>query len=129
MSKEAMKLALEAINNLITSSHATDPQHWRDARQDAVTALAAIDKALAEQPAQQEPVGKIVDCDFVGNSIARFERHLPFGTLLYTSPPAQRKPWVGLTDEDVMSIVFNFDVSSLSLVAKAIEAKLKEKNT
>ena len=84
---------------------------------------------MAEQPAQQEPVGKIVDCDFVGNSIARFERHLPFGTLLYTSPPAQRKPWVGLTDEDVMSIVFNFDVSSLSLVAKAIEAKLKEKNT
>ena len=129
MSKEAMKLALEAINNLITSSHATDPQHWRDARQDAVTALAAIDKALAEQPAQQEPVGKIVDCDFVGNSIGRFERHLPFGTLLYTSPPAQRKPWGGLTDEDVMSIVFNFDVSSLSLVAKAIEAKLKEKNT
>lgn len=39
---------------------------------------------------EQEPIGKIVDCDFVGNSIARFERHLPFGTLLYTSPPAQR---------------------------------------
>ena len=56
MSKEAMKLAQLAINNLIASSHATDPQHWRDARQDAVTALVAIDKALAEQPSQQEPV-------------------------------------------------------------------------
>lgn len=63
-----MKLAQLAINNLIASSHATDPQYWRDARQDAVTALAAIDKALAqpslaEQPAQQEPVveiGKII---------------------------------------------------------------------
>jgi hypothetical protein len=42
---------------------------------------------------------------------------------------AAQRTWVGLTDEDVMSIAFNFDVSSLSLVAKAIEAKLKEKNT
>ena len=56
-----------------------------------VKAITAINEALA-QPAvpqghEQEPVGKIVDCDFVGNSIARFERHLPFGTLLYTHPP------------------------------------------
>ena len=42
---------------------------------------------------------------------------------------APQRTWVGLTDEDVMSIAFNFDVSSLSLVAKAVEAKLKEKNT
>jgi len=50
------------------------------------------------------------------------------GTLypLYTTPP--QLPWVGLTDEDVMAIAFNFDASSLSLIAKAIEAKLKEKN-
>ncbi len=46
---------------------------------------------------------------------------------LYTTPP--KRTWVGLTDEDVMSITFNFDVSSLSLVAKAVEAKLREKNT
>jgi len=42
---------------------------------------------------------------------------------------APQRPWVGLTDEDVMAIAFNFDASSLSLIAKAIEAKLKEKNT
>ena len=41
----------------------------------------------------------------------------------------KKRPWVGLTDEDVMAIAFNFDASSLSLIAKAIEAKLKEKNT
>jgi hypothetical protein len=46
---------------------------------------------------------------------------------LYLAPPSN--PWQGLTDEDVMAIAFNFDLSSLSLVAKAIEAKLKEKNT
>lgn len=54
---------------------------------------------------------------------------------LYTSPQyeatplaSQRsvKPWVGLTDEEVMSIAFNFDVPSL--VVRTVEAKLKEKN-
>ena len=71
------------------------------------------------KPAQQEPVGKIVDCDFVGNSIARFERHLPFGTLLYTSPPAQRKP---LTDEEIRNIWSNGDCFEEIAFARAIEA-------
>ncbi len=39
--------------------------------------------------------------------------------------PAQRT-WVGLTDEEVMEIAFNFDVPSL--VVRTAEAKLKEKN-
>ena len=41
-------------------------------------------------------------------------------------PPPQR-PWVGLTDEEVMKIAFNFDVPSL--VVRTAEAKLKELNT
>ncbi len=53
-------------------------------------AFLAGKQALAQRKHEQDPVGKIVDCDFVGNSIARFERHLPFGTLLYTFPPPQR---------------------------------------
>ena len=40
--------------------------------------------------------------------------------------PAQR-PWVGLTDEEVMEIAFNFDVPSL--VVRTVEAKLKQRNT
>ena len=35
--------------------------------------------------------------------------------------------WVGLTDEEIMAIAFNFDVPSL--VVRTVEAKLKEKNT
>ncbi len=69
----------------------------------------SVIKEVLAQPAvpqghEQEPVGKIVDCDFVGHSIARFEPHLPFGTLLYTFPSPQRpsrsdiKP---LTDEQL----------------------------
>ena len=42
-----------------------------------------------------------------------------------TSPPAS-KPWVGLTDEEVMVIAFDFDVPSL--VVRTVESKLKEKN-
>lgn len=41
-------------------------------------------------------------------------------------PPAQRT-WVGLSDEEVMDIAFNFDVPSL--VVRTAEAKLKELNT
>ena len=46
---------------------------------------------------------------------------------LYTTPPAAQRQWVGLTDEEVMEIAFNFDVPSL--VVRTVEAKLKEKNT
>ena len=133
MSKEAMKLALEAINNLITSSHATDPQHWRDARQDAVTALDAIDKALAEQPAQHKPFTHYRHYD---NGLQDWadEKTIP----LYTSPPAS-KPWVGLTDEEIekgrdqtFSINNPYCPCDSKTMRKAVrwaEAKLKEKNT
>ena len=36
------------------------------------------------------------------------------------------REWVGLTDEEVMEIAFNFDVPSL--VIRTVEAKLREKN-
>ena len=38
-----------------------------------------------------------------------------------------QRTWVGLTDEEVMEIAFNFDVPSL--VIRTAEHKLKEKNT
>jgi hypothetical protein len=44
---------------------------------------------------------------------------------LYTTPP--QRTWVGLTDDEVMQLAFNFDVPSL--VIRTAEAKLKEKNT
>jgi hypothetical protein len=53
-------------------------------------------------------------------------------TPLYTSPPAQRT-WVGLTDEEILDnceSVPNYDIGNHDLIqfARAIEAKLKEKN-
>ena len=49
-------------------------------------------------------------------------------TSVYRAVDAMAKrTWVGLTDEEVMAIAFNFDVPSL--VVRTVEAKLKEKNT
>jgi len=42
---------------------------------------------------------------------------------LYTTPP--QRTWVGLTDEDEL----DWDGGDLKSLVKAIEAKLKEKNT
>jgi hypothetical protein len=55
------------------------------------------------------------------------------GTAFYTTPPAQRQ-WVGLTEEEHTQIVveasgWNNPTSGFFSVARAIEAKLKEKNT
>ena len=99
MSKEAMKLALEALENS-RSLEPVDVQWVKGKRHAAITALR---EALAEQPAQQEPFGFAV----MENPIA---------------PPAQRT-WVGLTDEELRE----FDVDPIE--AKLMIAKLKEKNT
>ena len=50
--------------------------------------------------------------------------------LVNTSPPAS-KPWVGLTDEEIEQVCVPLGAAMLSFteVARAIEAKLREKNT
>jgi len=58
-------------------------------------------------------------------------------TPLYTTPPAAQRPWVGLTDKDVYPLanenlhyqIEGYEVSGIYSLARAIEAKLKGKNT
>ena len=135
MSKEAMKLALEAleageyyIDDLEAIVYAADDLGTHEDRakmQAAITVLRleidalnmASKPALAEQPAQQEPVATL------------------FGSLpVYdTSLPAQRT-WVGLTDEERDAIIGATDLSGtyyyddLYAVILLAEGKLKEKN-
>jgi hypothetical protein len=41
----------------------------------------------------------------------------------------EKREWVGLTDEEITDLYFDgFSISKLTEFAKAIEAKLKEKN-
>jgi hypothetical protein len=62
-----------------------------------------------------------------------FKQQGVFTVPLYTAPP--KKEWVGLTDEDIKTMwdnhiipVFNKNGISPFVFARAIEAKLKEKN-
>jgi hypothetical protein len=55
-------------------------------------------------------------------------KHKGWGEPLYTTPPvAQQRPWVGLTDDELIEL----SESGLYLweLWRAIESKLKEKNT
>ena len=147
----ALRLAREALK-LNCSSQTESP---------ATKAIAAIDEALAEQPAQQqEPVNKycchlclnksgqmfldrMILCPECGNKrcpkatyheLPCTNSNEPGQTgSIYTSPQPS-KPWVGLTDEQISNLwceVTNTDFVTADTheFARAIEAKLREKNT
>jgi len=80
------------------------------------------------EPAQ-EPVGYVYS--EAGVKHGAIERDLPNGTPLYTAQPAQR-PWVGLTSDERLELYRQFEDCLESdgwEYEKAIETKLKEKNT
>jgi hypothetical protein len=89
-------------------------------------------------PAQPAPVQEPVDWQFFDkgcwwNSDHRIKNQKKDMELagyktryLYTTPPAANKPWGGLTDEERNKI--RFDYLDYDERARAIEAKLKEKN-
>ena len=89
---------------------------------------------LPEQPAQQEPVAVMTvlhlkDRTEIGYGPALAGYDLPTGEYkLYTSPPAS-KPWVGLSTDEIYDM-YNEPRSDAEMVefARAIEAKLREKN-
>lgn len=91
--------------------------------------LSYLQRHLTSSPAQQEPVVRW-DSDGWGDLLVD---GLPDGTLLYTSPPAQRKP---LTHEQRVDLLAKFEAHKHEWHAPAIlidmvEAAhgIKEKNT
>ena len=114
MTQEALKLALEALEKS-TDNFPANVQHRK--------AITAIKEALA-QP-EQEPVAYTNGTDVI---LAKYwtadyppEGWEPLG---YITPP--QRTWVGLTDEDDIDWE---EGGNLKDLVKAIEAKLKEKNT
>ena len=144
MSKEAMKLALEALN---ATESDCGSRAW-EREQEAITALR---EALTEQPAQQEPValrealasaltsvyvcgrvwsawsvGTMSEDDFIPASECDEVLDELVSAVTTAAPqPAQRKP---LTDKEIWQLVDGTN-GSVTAFARAIEAKLKEKNT
>jgi hypothetical protein len=118
--KEALKLALEALENAIAVRHGKDGTKFVDPLES--NAITAIKEALA-QP-EQEPVAVV---EYVGEdrpNEGMLFKDLPAGTKLYTTP--QQRPWVGLTNEqreECTQSPFTEDNY------EDIEDKLKELNT
>ena len=141
MSKQtdALKLALEALEEIADEVFAPYDNKLGGA-------ILAIREALA-QP-EQEPVAwryRSVS-PFVGKDgtykvsdgwtlIRKPEKRDAHSAMcgmeaepLYTTPQPQRE-WVGLTDEEIFEIHKQVDSMQYLTFGKAIEAKLKEKNT
>jgi hypothetical protein len=132
MSKEAMKLALEALKKFVSTEwtepfseyrYDSDTPSENQFRDEVFTAIKALEEALAKQE-QGEPVAKVGHLpetltDRLG---------LPLSTPLYTTP--QQRTWVGLTEQEQGAIMESLNAYGTNLYhfANAIEAKLKEKN-
>ena len=53
-----------------------------------------------------------------------------FTGMLYTTPPAAQRQWVGLTDKEMYKLWLSVDEESDRMAfGEAVQAKLKEKNT
>jgi hypothetical protein len=124
MSREAMQMALEALES-DPISHAGLVNRKQ--------AIAILRQALE---AEQEPVAWASSLDFDDDDqeIIPAKDKGKLGTsncdiALYIAPP--KKQWVGLTDEEIKSVCYNRDWTAHwtdATFARAIEAKLKEKN-
>jgi hypothetical protein len=113
MKDEALKLALEALETCEVAWPGTRFKSKYFAEDEVKAAITAIKQALAAPV--QEPVA-------IG-----WDTKTDTPIMGYTTPPAAQRQWVGLTDEerdDVLDIYITAEGR-----ARAIEAKLKEKNT
>jgi len=142
MSKEAMQLALEALEDASAEMlmETGDKNYY-------IEAIAVLRQALVDaDDTSQERVDEIVKDEHepvawrstspdgkLSNKFACKPTEGNWVEPLYTAPPKQ---WVGLTDEEVKNIVREAakgsatkrDGSTSHRIAQAIEAKLKEKN-
>ena len=146
MSIEAMKLALEALESCTPADTSTGHVVWPSYDEQAVAqAITALNTAIAEAE-KQEPVAaqckfdrevKWGWCEIAHHNLVQAETQNWPGyqtRLLYTTPPAAQRQWVGLTDAEGRKIAAECDEGQEDFeytiaFFRAIEAKLKEKNT
>ena len=115
---EVLKQALEALKDV---GVLTD-REWQAVHKNKANELR---QAIAELESQ-EPIGYAVPTFDFDNSII-YKVHYEHTVPLYTHPP--QRTWVGLTDEEIEDLYFDkFSMGELKAFAKAIEAKLKQKN-
>lgn len=93
-------------------------------------AIDALDDAI-EYSESEWPVAEIKGFDGNGAVLRWFTKStdFPAGAKFYTTPQSAQKPWVGLTNEEIFETHKQVDSMQYLTFGKAIEAKLKEKNT
>ena len=120
MSIEAMKQAVEAFEHI--KKYVTDdgamPENWDAYHEKEYFALEALRQAIEQ--AERKPVKS-----FSGGVpwyATDAPKHEDDDTQEY------KKPWVGLTDEEIDYLEDAIDPAMYRVFARRIEAKLKEKN-
>ena len=97
-----------------------------------------VQKLFDDKRAQPAPVKEPVAWGIIASNTGRIcqveldadeiEGHNPKHIVpLYTTPPAANRPWVGLTNEEI-GYIWAQNQTNSNRFARAIEAKLKEKN-
>ena len=111
--KETMKQALEALEDAKTHGFVY------------VDEIVDLRQAIAVSEKQGEPVGTAGEL-FTNSALERLD--LRPSTKIYTTP--RQRTWVGLTEQEIWTVLQFRGYSPDTIeIAKAIEAKLKEKNT
>ena len=131
---KALRLALEALENHCGNYKLDDAgcERWNKAVAAIKEALAPTSTLCEAQPEQEPSITK-TGCGVL--TLHSGFDDLPDGTKFYTTPQASvneapKRPWVGLTEDEIIAV----DMHTLRVrgdgytYARAIEAKLKEKN-
>ena len=141
--REAMKQALEALEYIYEGANNQGPHtgiSWRDVSNKAEPIITALRQALANEALDRKAENArelglrydmtCPDCEYHKNRAARWraEAYKLIGHEI-------ELPWVGLTDEEIWKAISRIGTSDSDVNpyakladARAIEAKLKEKN-
>jgi len=133
---EVLKQALDALETEVSIDWTNNDEFNASAEKmhDAITSLR---QAIAEAEKQEQPLPPVeigVDVTADGASIVAFYRRPNAVMEMFYSQfhPAPQRTWVGLTNNELQPIADEYRILFGGWVedfARAIEAKLKEKNT
>jgi len=135
---EALQIALEALEGVLDDSPKVLDASISGGLYEVVQCRDAITAIKAALEAKDEPVAYIYEfwADRGHKGLSFEKERSADNTPLYTTPPPVAEPhkrtWMGLTDEEIVLIVAECAASHQHTdihFARAIEAKLKEKNT